>query len=120
VCEWWAEEQSGKLFTTTATVAEILYGIELLHRGKRREKLLAEAEAMFAQDFAGRILPFDEEADRAFQKWQPDAAAGKAARCWIRRTDRGYRPLPPRYLSHAQHRRLRRLWRASSKPLARR
>jgi predicted nucleic acid-binding protein len=47
-------------------VAEILYGIELLPKGKRRDKLLTETEAMFNEDFAGRILPFDEEAARAF------------------------------------------------------
>jgi toxin FitB len=73
VQEWWAQQPSSELFTTTVTVAEILYGIELLARGKRREKLLAEAEAMFAQDFAGRILPFDEEAARAFR----EIAAGR-------------------------------------------
>jgi predicted nucleic acid-binding protein len=55
-----------EFFLTTITLAEILYGIELLPRGKRREKLLAEAEAMFREDFLGHILPFDEEAARAF------------------------------------------------------
>jgi predicted nucleic acid-binding protein len=54
------------LFTTTITVAEVLYGIELLAPGKRRDKLSGEAEAMFSQDFAGRILQFDEQAARSF------------------------------------------------------
>lgn len=75
VMEWWSQQQANELFTTTVTLAEILYGIELLPRGKRRDKLLAEAEAMFAQDFAGRILPFDEEAARAFA----EIAAGRRA-----------------------------------------
>jgi len=57
-----------KLFITTITVAEILYGIELLAPGKRRDKLSAEAEAMFAEDFAGRILAFDEQAARSFSQ----------------------------------------------------
>jgi toxin FitB len=56
----------GHFFVTTITMAEILFGIELLLKGKRRDKMLAEAEAMFAEDFAGRILPFDEAAARAF------------------------------------------------------
>ena len=47
-------------------MAEILFGIELLPKGKRRDKMLAEAEATFVEDFAGRILPFDEDAARAF------------------------------------------------------
>jgi predicted nucleic acid-binding protein len=73
VQEWWSQQQAGELFTSTVTMAEILYGIELLPRGKRRDRLLAEAEAMFSQDFAERILPFDEEAARAF----PGIAAGR-------------------------------------------
>lgn len=56
------------LFVTTITVAELLYGIELLPKGRRQDRLLREAEAMFAEDFAGRILPFDEQAARAFSK----------------------------------------------------
>jgi len=35
------------------------YGIELVARNKRREGLLAAAEAMFAENFAGRIFSFD-------------------------------------------------------------
>jgi predicted nucleic acid-binding protein len=57
-----------QLFITTITVAEILYGIEILAPGKRREKLRAEAEAMFAEDFAGQILAFDEQAARSFSQ----------------------------------------------------
>jgi toxin FitB len=78
VIEWWSrEDASGELFfTTTINVAEILYGIALLPKGKRHDKLLAEAEAMFAVDFAGRILPFDEQAAQAF----PEIAAGRRAR----------------------------------------
>jgi hypothetical protein len=56
------------LFITTITVAEILYGIEILAPGRRREKLSAEAEAMFSEDFAGQILVFDEQAARSFSQ----------------------------------------------------
>ncbi len=56
------------LFITTITVAEILYGIEILAPGRRREKLTAEAEAMFSEDFAGQILVFDEQASRSFSQ----------------------------------------------------
>ena len=73
VMEWWSQQQFGELFTSTLTVAEILYGIEILPKGKRRDALLAEAEAVFTQDLAGRILPFDEEAARSF----PEIAAGR-------------------------------------------
>jgi toxin FitB len=65
--------ENGHFFVTAITVAEILFGIELLPRGKRHEKMLAQAQATFAEDFAGRILPFDEEAARAF----PSIAASR-------------------------------------------
>jgi toxin FitB len=67
VMRWLSVVRSGEeMFTTTVTVAEVLYGIELLPRGKRRDKLQAEAEAVFAVDLAGHILGFDEPAARAF------------------------------------------------------
>ena len=73
VMEWWSQQQAVELFTTTITVAEILYGIEILPRGKRRDSLRTEAEIVFNQDLAGRILPFDEEAARVFRKWPAGA-----------------------------------------------
>jgi len=66
VLVWWAQQRSGALFITSVTVAEILYGIELLPHGKRRASLLAGAERMFGKVLSGRILPFDEDAARAF------------------------------------------------------
>ena len=63
---WWSQQQPGTLFITAVTVAEVLYGIELLPHGKRRAALLAGAELMFGKVLAGRILPFDENAARAF------------------------------------------------------
>jgi toxin FitB len=73
VLEWWSQQQTGELFTSAVSEAEILSGIELLPKGKRRDRLLAEADAMFNEDFAGRILPFDEEAARVFA----EIAAGR-------------------------------------------
>jgi hypothetical protein len=66
VTAWISEQPAEDLFTTTITVAETLYGIELLPKGRRRDQLLREAEATFAGDFAGRILPFDEVSARLF------------------------------------------------------
>jgi len=61
-----AERATSQLCITAITVAEVLYGVELLPKGKRRDSLLFDAEAMFRQDFAHRILVFDEQAARAF------------------------------------------------------
>lgn len=63
---WLSRQIRNDLFTTAITVAEVLYGIELLPKGKRRDSLLREAEATFAEDFAGQVLTFDEPAARAF------------------------------------------------------
>ena len=69
VVAWWSQQgKSEELHITTLTVAEILFGIELLQQGKRRAALLAGAETMFGRVFSGRILPFDEDAARAFPK----------------------------------------------------
>ena len=46
VVAWVAKQLATELFTTSITEAEIFYGIELLTKGKRREGLLAAAEAM--------------------------------------------------------------------------
>lgn len=70
VLKWLSQKrkEDGELHITTITVAELLYGVELLPQGKRRASLLAGSETMFGRVFAGRILSFDEEAARAFAK----------------------------------------------------
>ena len=72
VVAWVALQPAAELFTTAITEAEIFYGIELLAKSKRRDSLLAAAEKMFTEDFAGRILGFESEAARHF------AASGDA------------------------------------------
>lgn len=66
VAAWIARHKREDIFTTAITISETLYGIEILPQGKRRELLLRAAEGTFAEDFAGRILSFDEPAARAF------------------------------------------------------
>lgn len=68
VVAWVAKQPATELFTTAITEAEIFYGIELLTKGKRREGLLAAAEAVFAEDLAGRIFGFESDAARVFSK----------------------------------------------------
>jgi predicted nucleic acid-binding protein len=66
VVAWIAKQPARDLFTTAITEAEIFYGIQLLSQGKRQEGLLAAAEAMFAEDFAGRVFGFEGDAARVF------------------------------------------------------
>jgi toxin FitB len=68
VVAWVAKQPATELFTTTVSEAEIFYGIELLTRGKRREILLALAEATFAKDLSGRVVGFESNAARSFSK----------------------------------------------------
>ena len=68
VLRWMAAHPAGQLFTTTITQAEILYGLELLPKGKRRTAFESAVEAMFEEDFAGRILPFDGAAASMFAR----------------------------------------------------
>jgi predicted nucleic acid-binding protein len=66
VVRWVAARPASTLYTTSITVAEILYGVELLPRGKRRDLLRAAALGMFDEEFAGRIAPFNDESARAY------------------------------------------------------
>lgn len=68
VRQWVAAQPITNLFTTSITQAEILYGIALLPSGKRQTELSQTAQLMFAEDFSGRILPFDEAAAIAFAR----------------------------------------------------
>ena len=68
VVAWVAKQPAAELCTISITEAEIFYGIELLGKSKRREGLLAAAEAMFTEDLGGRILSFESDSARAFSK----------------------------------------------------
>lgn len=63
---WLADQPPASIFTSTITEAEILYGVRLLPDGKRKAELLAAIQPIFAEDFAGRVLAFDEEAADAY------------------------------------------------------
>ncbi len=58
VLAWVAGQPRAELYTTHVNQIEIFYGIALLPEGKRRDSLQSAAEAMFAEDFAGRVLSF--------------------------------------------------------------
>ena len=59
VLQWMNDQQGLELFITAVTKAEILYGVEILAKGKRRKLLESALQGMFDVDFGGRILPFD-------------------------------------------------------------
>lgn len=62
VLTWVDSLPGGEVFLTAITVAECLYGVERLPDGKRKTALATGLSAMPSNEFAGRILPFDETA----------------------------------------------------------
>ncbi len=66
VLSWIGGQRSSALHTTSVTQAEIFYGIAVLPAGKRRDALAAVADAVFAEDFAGRVLPFNGAAAKRY------------------------------------------------------
>jgi len=73
VAGWFARYPRAALFTTALSQAEILYGLQLLPEGRRRDDLIAAALPVFVEDLGGRVLPFDTDAAVAFA----DIAAGR-------------------------------------------
>lgn len=59
VVAWLDRQNPGDVATTAITVAEMLFGIERLPAGRRRDTLAVLAADMFDQEFSSRLLPFD-------------------------------------------------------------
>jgi toxin FitB len=68
VLAWAGALRREDCFTSSITEAEIFHGIGLLPAGQRRRKVEAAAEEMFAEDFSGRVLPFDSMAARGYAR----------------------------------------------------
>ena len=66
VLAWFADQSSDTLFVSAVTQAEMALGARRMPAGKRRTSLQAALGAMFSEDFAGRILPFDSAAVPAY------------------------------------------------------
>jgi toxin FitB len=62
VLAWVAAQPDEGVYVTAVTQAEMMLGVRLLPPGKRRTALESAVGAMFAEEFARRILPFDEAA----------------------------------------------------------
>jgi toxin FitB len=58
VRDWARRQPAGELYTTAITVAEIRYGLARLAAGRRKNRLQAAADDLFAA-FSDYVLPFD-------------------------------------------------------------
>ena len=75
VIAWVSDQAAHALYLTSVSEAELLYGIAIMPMGKRRERLLAAVEGVLRREFAGRVIPFDTQAARAYAA----IAAGRRA-----------------------------------------
>ena len=57
-----AAPAASALCLSTVSEAGLLYGVEILPPGRRRDRLPAEVEGMLREAFDGRLLPFDSPA----------------------------------------------------------
>lgn len=62
VVTWLDAQPTDEVCISAISRAEIELGLLLMPAGKRQEALSRAAQAMFAEDFVGRCLPFDEDA----------------------------------------------------------
>ena len=76
VLVWMDDLPTRELFVPAITEAEVRTGITFLPEGARRRGLANAAERMLGGLFAGRVLPFDSSAARAYADI---AAASRAA-----------------------------------------
>jgi predicted nucleic acid-binding protein len=65
VTAWLDAQPPESIWTTSVTVFEIRFGLELLASGRRRRSLEDAFARMLEEDFEGRIVPFDEAAAQA-------------------------------------------------------
>ncbi|WP_299820236.1 type II toxin-antitoxin system VapC family toxin [uncultured Jannaschia sp.] len=66
VVAWFGRQDASGLYLSAVSEAELRRGVAILPGGRRRAALLAAVEAMVAEDFEDRVLPFDSAAAAAF------------------------------------------------------
>jgi toxin FitB len=64
VVTWLDLQPSESVWTTSVTVFEIRFGLELLAPSRRKRQLEDAFSRAVDEDFRGRVLPFDHEAAR--------------------------------------------------------
>jgi predicted nucleic acid-binding protein len=77
VVAWLDRQPRSSIWTTSVTVLEIRFGLQILAVGKKRSALSQAFEMVLSHDIEGRVAPFDE------------AAAGQAAGLMASRRAKG-------------------------------
>jgi predicted nucleic acid-binding protein len=66
VAAWLDRQAAETLYLTAVNLAELLVGVEAMPAGQRRDRLGAALGELMSKLFGPRILPFDENAARAY------------------------------------------------------
>jgi plasmid stability protein/predicted nucleic acid-binding protein len=120
VFAWVSAQPRATLYTTSVSKAEILYGIAALPKGRRRLALAAAAEAMFPDDFEGRVLPLRRDCRRPLRGYCRRPPTRRPPHRGLRRPDRRHRPRRWRRARHPRSRRVRGgFWPAPHQPVGR-
>jgi predicted nucleic acid-binding protein len=76
---WLDQQVAETLYLTATSLSELLMGVEILPDGKRKEGLAKALSELIQSLFESRVLPFDQEAARAYAPLVSRArAAGQA------------------------------------------
>lgn len=75
VLSWIDEQVIESLYLSTISLAELRFGIAALPDGRRKDTLHSSLEQRVLPLFAGRILPFDEQASQAYATLRARARA---------------------------------------------
>lgn len=62
VLTWLDSLNAAEVATTAVTAAELRYGVARIPDGRRKRELADVVHGILAEDFQGRVLPFDERA----------------------------------------------------------
>lgn len=74
VVDWLAAQDSGSVYLTAISAAELRYGVAVLNDGKRKNALAEIVSGILQEDFRDRMLSFDAAAAEVY------AAIGSARR----------------------------------------
>ena len=76
VAQWIHAQPIEELAITAVTVAEILYGLDLMADGRRKADLRTRFTAVLERAVPDRVLPFDEAAAAAYARIRGDRDRG--------------------------------------------
>ncbi|HEX5292387.1 MAG TPA: type II toxin-antitoxin system VapC family toxin [Streptosporangiaceae bacterium] len=66
VLSWLDPLETSEVATTAVTAAELRHGVARLPDGRRKRELAVVIQGVLAEDFHGRVLPFDEHASERY------------------------------------------------------